>query len=170
MGYTTYFEGSFAFDRPLTENQRIYLKKFSETRRMGRKTRVLEKMPDPVRDNVGLPIGTEGEFYVGATGLGGQDPDSSIVDYNRPPSTQPGLWCHLTPNNDGSALEWSGAEKFYHYKVWLNYLIDNFIRPWGYILNGRVTWSGEYFEDIGIIVVENNYVKIGSGKIVYEFD
>ena len=35
---------------------------------------------------------------------------------------------------------------------WLQYIINNFIEPWGYVLNGEVNWQGERAEDIGTIV------------------
>jgi hypothetical protein len=50
MGYTTDFKGSFKLDKSLTGEDRVYLNKFSETRRMAR--------------NVNPKYGIEGEFYV----------------------------------------------------------------------------------------------------------
>jgi hypothetical protein len=73
---------------------------------------------------------------------------------------QPGLWCQWVPSHDGSFIEWDGGEKFYAYLPWIEYLIDHFIGPWGYKLNGTVEWSGEESSDIGRIRIDNNVVKI----------
>ena len=168
MGYTTYFQGEFGLDRPLTEEHAAYLRKFNNTRRMGRDSDKAVELPDPIREAVELPIGTEGEFFVGAGGFAGQDSDPSVTDYNSPPSTQPGLWCQWTPNEAGTAIVWDDGEKFYYYTEWLQYIITNFLQPWGYTLNGTVEWDGEEPGDIGQIVAENNEVFERQGRIVYE--
>jgi len=129
MGYTTDFDGQFDLDRPLCEGTRKYLQLFSETRRMKRDAKKAAKLADPTREAVGLPIGKEGEYFVGSTGYMGQDDDGSVINYNYPPSTQPGLWCQWVPNEDGTAIEWDGGEKFYEYVEWLEYIISNFLEP-----------------------------------------
>lgn len=86
--------------------------------------------------------------------------DKSILDNNRPSKTQPGLWCQWTPNKDGTAIEWDGGEKFYEYTAWLQYIIDKFLIPWGYELNGEVTYQGEGFGDSGTIRVVGNVVTV----------
>lgn len=168
MGYTTDFNGEFNLDKPLTIEHRAYLTKFSETRRMRRNPSVADKLPDPDRIAVGLPVGNEGEYFVGAEGFAGQDRDDSVVDYNSSPNNQPGLWCQWIPTEDGTAIVWDGGEKFYDYVEWLEYIIKNFLAPWGYVLNGEVEWFGEDANDRGKIVVKNNAVKTKVAKIVYE--
>lgn len=168
MGYTTDFYGSFQLDKPLTEPQMAYLKQFAETRRMKRDAAKTALRPDPTREAVGLPIGTDGEFFVGEGGHAGQNSSPDIMQYNDPPSTQPGLWCQWIPNEDGTAIEWDGGEKFYEYKEWLVYLIENFLRPWGYVLNGEVEWQGEDREDRGVLIVENNNAQAKYGRVVYD--
>ena len=116
-------------------------------------------LPDPEREAIGLPVGAHGEFFVGGAGFAGQDQDASILDYNSPPPSQPGLWCQWTPSEDGNAIEWNGGEKFYAYCEWLEYLITNFLAPWGYILNGAVEFQGEDYGDYGRIVVEDSTVR-----------
>lgn len=146
MGYTTDFKGGFEINKPLHEELKNYLTKFSETRRMKR------KLDDK--------FGVEGEFYVDGGGYAGQDRESNIIDYNSPPKTQPGLWCQWIPNEDGTEIVWDGGEKFYKYVEWLEYIIKNFLEPEGYVLNGEVYFQGEYYNDNGVIVVEDNKVKI----------
>jgi len=150
MGYTTEFTGSFKFNKPLEARIREYLVKFNETRRMAR--------------TLSPAYGVEGEFFVDAHGDYGQDRSSDIIDYNRPPSTQPGLWCQWRPNEDGTELEWDGGEKFYHYVEWLEYLIAHFIEKNGYKLSGTVQWQGEDSDDRGEIVVTDN--KVSTFKLV----
>jgi hypothetical protein len=154
MGYTTEFNGSFKITPPLTDERRKYLTKFSETRRMARK--------------LGPEFGVEGEYYVDGGGFMGQDHDASVINYNNPPKTQPGLWCSWVPNEDGTELEWNGSEKFYSYTEWLEYIVLNFLKPGGYSLNGEVTWQGEDRDDIGKIIVKDNNVETKEGKITYQ--
>jgi len=160
MGYTTEFDGGFVLDKPLTQEHMDYLQKFSETRRMKRDVSKLKDMEDSFRVVVGLPLGHEGEFFVGGLGFAGQDDDASVITHNDPPSTQPGLWQHWVPNNNGTKIEWDGGEKFYDYVEWLDYMIDSFIKSWGYKLNGTVKWRGENFDDLGVITVKNNTIEI----------
>lgn len=47
-----------------------------------------------------------------------------------------------------------------NYVEWLEYLIQHFIAPWGYKLNGAVVWHGEDSDDIGRIVVTDNVVRV----------
>lgn len=158
MGYSTEFYGQFELDRPLTAEHSHYLTQFSETRRMKRDENKARQLEDDVRHVVGLPVGRFGEYFVGGLGFRGQYHDSSIIDYNDPPPSQPGLWCQWTPSLDGKYIEWDGGEKFYDYVDWLNYIIHHFLIPWGYTLSGSVAWEGEDEDDTGVITVVNNRV------------
>ena len=150
MGYTTKFYGCFQINPPLNAKDCHFLTELSRTRRVKR---------------VGLPAeyGTEGEFYV-------LDDDACVVDYNIPPKTQPGLYCQWIPTEDGTELQWDGGENFYDYVEWLKYLVENYLKPRGYTVNGEVEWLGEYSNDRGLIVVKNNNIKVGKVKITYEFE
>ena len=167
MGYTTDFDGKFDLDKPLTPEHRAYLEAFARTRRMQRNAVITATMPDPIRESVGLPIGEQSGYFVGSTKDYGQDRTPDVTDYNESPSGQPGLWCKWKPSEDGRAIEWNGGEKFYSYVEWIIYLIDNFLKPWGYILNGIVDWQGEEREDMGRIVITDNSVSTKAGKVVY---
>lgn len=168
MGYTTDFYGEFNLDKPLTEAHKNYLEKFAEMRRMKRDADVASKMDDPIRIAAGLPIGVEGGYFVNGAGDFGQDNDASVTNSNYPPAGQPGLWCHWVPNNEGTAIIWDGGEKFYDYVEWIEYLVEHFIKPWGYVLNGDVEWAGEDHNDRGMICIKNNVVKVKVAKIVFE--
>jgi hypothetical protein len=153
MGYTTDFEGGFNITPNLSQKDNEFLTKFHNTRRMARK--------------VGTEYGKEGEFYVDGTGWAGQDHDKNVINYNRPPGTQPGLWCQWIPTDDGCELVWDGGEKFYNYVEWLDYLIDKILAPRGYTLNGECQWFGEERDDVGVIIVKNNKVTTKVGKLTY---
>jgi hypothetical protein len=160
MGYHTDFTGRFDLDRPLALEHARFLYTFSRTRRMRRDVAKAGIMPDAVRLSVGLPLGPEAAYFVGGEGFHGQDRDESVLDYNDPPSGQPGLWCKWAPTEDGRAIAWNGAEKFYDYVAWLEYLIRHFLRPWGYVLTGTVDWVGEADDDRGTIRVTSNVVEV----------
>lgn len=165
MGYTTDFTGLFNLDKPLTDNHRTYLRSFSNSRRMSRDVAFLEARfnedtgdvrgyADPVMRAAGLDLGPEGAYYTNEKNWA----DKSILNPNVPPIGQPGLWCNWCPTQDGTAIVWNGAEKFYNYVEWLQYLITHFLAPWGYKLNGEVQWQGESNGDVGTIQVTNNTV------------
>ena len=150
MGYTTEFVGSISITPPLNQQEIDYLEKFSETRRMDCE---------------------QGPYYVDRGGLAGQDnSDPGIRDYNRPPAGQPGLWCNWVPTEDGTAIQWNEAEKFYNSKEWMAYLIDHFLRSGAHaagelhflqanhVLNGTIKAQGEDIEDRWKLVVEDNVV------------
>lgn len=153
MGYTTDFEGTFKLNKRLDTETHMFLNKLNETRRMKR--------------NV-TGYGIDGEFFVDGKGFAGQDQDSTIVDYNRPPKTQPSLWCQWRPTEDGMGIEWDGGEKFYNYVEWIEYIIQNVLAPKGYKLSGVVTWQGEDASDLGAIHVKNNKVETRRGHVVYK--
>ena len=168
MGYTTNFEGQFNLDKPLTQEHAAYLTAFSESRRMARDAEKAEKLSDPVREAVSLPIGKEAGYFVGGGGLAGQEHDDSIIDYNEAPNGQPGLWCQWVPTEDLQGIEWNGGEKFYDYIEWIQYLIHNFLGTWGYVVSGEVSWEGESSDDLGKIIIVNNEVTTKAGRVVYE--
>ncbi len=153
MGYEREFQGEFKVTPKLQPNHRLYLCMFSYARHMKRDEKATATFPDHVRDAVGLPVGKEGQYYVGGA-EGGQ----YTLDHNQPPEGQPELHCEWIPSPDGENIIWSGNKKFYEYTAWLRYIIEHFLSPWGYTLNGTVKYVGEDSEDSGVIVVENNNI------------
>ena len=75
----------------------------------------------------------------------------------------PGIWCQWIINSNGRLL-WNGGEKFYYYIEWLQYLIDEYFKPQGYELNGKVNYRGERLEDMGMIYIKGNNVKQICGR------
>lgn len=168
MGYTTYFGGEFFVTPRLAPEHREYLIDFAETRRMKRDATKAALLKDTVRDRAGLAIGKDGGYFVGGGGMCGQEQDASIVDYNAPPEGQPGLWCQWVPSAEGDSILWDDGEKFYAYIDWIEYLVEHFIKPWGYKLNGVVYWTGEDNEDHGMIEIVDNLVTTKIGRIAYD--
>ena len=163
MGYTTDFYGSVTFNKPITEELKNYINKFGETRRMKRDVEKIKKtFPDWEKNCFNGNLGVDGEYFVGGNGFMGQDRDDSIVNYNYPPETQPGLWCQWMIDDDGN-LVWDGGEKFYEYGEWLTYLIDHFLAPSGYVCNGEIEFQGEDMNDFGTIHVKDNVVTVEYG-------
>jgi hypothetical protein len=166
MGYTTYFSGSFEFDKPVTDELRNYINKFSDTRRMMRDNDMIKALyPNWKELCFNGELGRNGEYFVGGTGFAGQDEDLSIINYNMS-DPQPGLWCQWVI--EGDMLVWDEDEKFYDYVKWLEYLIKHFFAPSGYVLNGAVFYDGEDPDDFGKIIVTNNIVRVVYGKRVYD--
>lgn len=168
MGYTTDFSGEFKLDKPLTPARIEYLKAFAQTRRMQRDARITETLPDPVRLAVVLPVGEQGGYFVGSRENFGQNHTPDVIDGNVPPKGQLNSWCQWVPTDDGTAILWDEGEKFYDYVAWIKYLIQHFLAPWGYLLNGEIQWEGESSSDIGKIKITDNVVKVLIGKFIYE--
>ncbi len=153
--------GGEALWRPfgLRPEHAAYLHQFSDTRRVRRDPERAALLPDPFREAACLPVGREGGYFVGGAGFKGQDDDDSVLDGNKPPKGQPGLWCGWEPDKGWTAIIWNGREKFYDHTEWLAYLIAHFLGPWGYVLNGRLDWQGERDDDMGTITVTENAVE-----------
>lgn len=181
MGYTTEFSGRFVFDKPLTNDQKTFINCWGSYRRMahdieklkpsfyevqpiGFDKNCLELYKKTGLDKIhGPTFGVEGEFYFQVTepgypsnGFG----DLTVLDHNRPPKTQPGLWCQWIVSKDRKTLMWDGGEKFYDYIQWLEYMIKNFFTPWGISMFGKVEWRGEDFHDCGVIQVNGTKILV----------
>lgn len=168
MGYTTEFDGQLAIEPPLRPEHRTYLQRFSQTRRVKRDSWLAERLPDPVRVAADLPIGPEGSYFVGSyDDFSGTDP--SVIDVNTPhaPFTD-SLYCSWAPHEDGSALGWTGAEMFYEYATWLEFLVRHFLGPWRYRLNGRIDWQGDDPDDRGRIFVRDNVLVVVPADITVQ--
>ena len=164
MGYTTDFFGSLEFNKPVAPWLADYIEKFNRTRRMKRDPeKIKELFPNWGELCFNGELGFEGAYFVGGLGFMGQDNDTSVLDHNEPSSDQPGLWCQWVINVEKNCLEWDGGEKFYNYEEWLEYLIDNFFEPLGYVLNGDIEWQGENYDDLGTIHVVNNVIDMEYG-------
>lgn len=164
MGYTTEFTGCLKANKEIPKELKEYVNQFSYHRHMKRNAdgcRALIKAGFGIcyNDNVG----TDGEYYLNMDNAFGQCKDITIIDYNHPGGDCPGLWCNWIIN-DNDELVWSGAEKFYDYTKWLDYLIKHFFAPNGIVWNGTFDWQGEDEEDTGTIIVDDNDIFIAKEK------
>jgi hypothetical protein len=147
MGYTTEFKGSFGVEPALDEKTQKLIRGLNTTRRMKRdvsKIGLVEK-----------DYGTDGEFYITE-----KDEDPSVLEYNKPPATQPSLWMGWKYDAKAKVIEWDGGEKFYNYVLWIEYLIRRVFVPRQIVVNGAVTYRGEGRRDTGTITVTNNVVTV----------
>jgi hypothetical protein len=157
MGYKTIFEGQFTLSQRLYAHQMLYLQDFSQMRHCRSKVKVLRSVIDPSRHLVELPLGPEADYFVNYRWFQ-ENSDYVAIDYNRPPSGQPSLWCPWIPTADGTGIQWKPESPCQHYLPWLQYLIDHFLGPWGYEVRGRVCWQGAAPADVGEIVVAGNRI------------
>lgn len=172
MGYTTTFTGSITVTPPLNRHEIAYLRRFGDSRRMDRE---------------------RGPYYCGPAGgsgrrgddKDGRDDEYDVRDHNHPDSDQPGLWCKWEPADDGTAIAWNGAEKFYDAEKWMAYLILAFLKPdawlaselkapredryyapefehftFDHVLNGVIDAQGEEEDDIWQLAVTDNIVTV----------
>lgn len=149
MGYHTEFYGKFKLNKEMDEKLALYIEKFSQTRRVKRDPKILEEMGLGKKEDFGI----DGGFFVDEDLIEEKDKgnfgnDKSIVNYNLPPNGQPGLWCQWTIDRERKNIIWDGGEKFYNAEEWLVYLSENFLKPNGYFINGKILASGEEMEDI----------------------
>lgn len=167
MGYNTDFKGSLKFNKLVTPQLKEYINRFSATRRMPRNNDKIKELYPNWKELCFMgELGYKGEYFAPDPKLTnfGQNHDDSILDYNGYTSAvHPGLWCQwIIDNND--ELVWDGNEKFYNYEAWLDYLINHFFEPLGYILNGDIEWQGEEIDDFGTIHVVDNVIEMQYGK------
>ena len=74
-------------------------------------------------------------------------------------SGYPCRYCQWRPSEDGSGIEWDLGEKFYCWLEWLTYIVQRYLKTWGYQLNGKVHWRGTEPEDSGVIYVMDNQIE-----------
>ena len=96
--------------------------------------------------------------------------NSDIIDFNRPPTGQPGLWCNWEVTEEGKYIQWNDMEKFYNDAEWMSYIIQHFLKPdaiakkelpflqCNHTLNGKIFCQGEDYDDTSFIIVEDNNV------------
>jgi len=120
---------------------------------------------DPLREKVGLP--KKSMYFVGdgesRYGFDPEDQPHTVLDHNNPDVGVPSLWCHWTveTQEEQSRLFWDGAEKFYEYIRWLQFLNERFFKPWGLKLSGTIQWRGEEWGDTGSVTMRNGVLQGG---------
>lgn len=172
MGYYTNFTGSVNIDPPLSEEMESYLKRFFNTRHYIRdKTKILDALniyglsmesftPPGTSD-----CGSNGELFAAdynkpAMDRYGHDVyfNNDEIDYNRPPTEIPSLWCGFELKGKDTLVLLDG--KNYEYVAWLEFLINKLLKPRGYTLNGYIEFDGEDDDDNGCIQITDNVVVV----------
>lgn len=135
MGYETELHGQLVIQPELIDQHKKFLEEFFETRHED--GRVWSKSWEPGKV--------------------------------RPKDSPPSIWCpwklcelpHYVTAYRGpcSGLEIPGDGKHYGYVAWLQHIVNEFLAPNGYEVNGRVCWQGDDTFDVGVIVVKANQVK-----------
>jgi hypothetical protein len=74
-------------------------------------------------------------------------------------SGRPCIYCQWRTTDDGMFIIWDMGEKFYGWLEWLTYIVEHYLKPWGYRLNGEVRWRGDDRSDSGIIFIKDNRIE-----------
>jgi hypothetical protein len=163
--YKIQFEGSVQLDRPLQPEQIAYLQRFLEIRRIAWSVDYIDALPDSLREAVGLPPGPEGAYFVG---LSFEELKVDVwqplvrdqkLHQNKPPQGQPRLWCAWKLDEDGVTFRYTDEQELYFCYAWLQYLIEHFFTPWGYEVDGEITWQGDDEADRGTIIVGKSHIE-----------
>ena len=141
------------------ESIKNLLQGLNRTRRMARDIGKLAELNNISPVMAERLYGKEGELYYEDFPNSDQTRDPSIIDYNRPPGNQPSLWNNWILDPETSTLSWEPHDKFYNYREWLTYIIDDILAPDGYKVNGYIKWVGdEHPLDRGYTCVNNNII------------
>jgi hypothetical protein len=166
MGYNTDFTGHVDISPPLNGPEMAYLRRFASSRRYQC---------------------SEGPYHVSTDGDPNRHDGCSPISINIEPTGQPGLWCEWEPTEDGTGIEWNGAEKFYDAAEWMRYLINAFLRDraaakfsddpqfrhftFDHVVNGRIEAQGDDPDDRWtLVVVDNTVSKVKMPTIAERMD
>ncbi len=146
--------GHIRLSRALTLPEYQYLKAFGATRRQQWNVEKIVNTTDRLREAVGLPMGTDGEFVVHDHEAYGH-----LKNGNEPPGEQPFLWCGWRVSQDGTELVWDENDREDEYRAgpWLKYLVPKIFEPWGIVVNGQCHYQDR--EGAGVIIVRDNDVR-----------
>ncbi|HEY5002714.1 MAG TPA: hypothetical protein VII61_06150, partial [Ktedonobacteraceae bacterium] len=78
---------------------------------------------------------------------------------NKPPQGQPDLWCRWRLDPDSTTLRYTATRNLFLCSAWLQYLLDHFLLPWGYQLDGEIFWQGDDAADRGSIIVKASIIE-----------
>ena len=71
----------------------------------------------------------------------------------------PGYGSLLTVSEERDAIVPEEGESRHGVRLWLKLLIEHFLGPRGYVLNGEVEWDGEDLEDRGRLFIRDNQLE-----------
>ena len=178
MGYTIDYIGKFNLNKPLTEEHAKFLKDFAATRHYHRAWKPEEEKGKWFVDP---ECKLEPDFY--------NDEEYKKVLYAKPYDHEkrkayelekwgciscndvnpgmPSFYCQWVPTEDMMGIEWDGGEKFYEAKKWIEFIIENYLKPWGYVLNGQIEYrygAKEYPSEFGYLIVKDNIVEVAADE------
>jgi len=78
----------------------------------------------------------------------------------------PSAYCQWQPTKTLDGIEWDRNEKFYNYVEWLQFIVDNHLKPKGYVLTGSVRYQGEEIGDCGSVSVVDG--KVTQAEAVFD--
>jgi hypothetical protein len=101
-------------------------------------------------------------------------------------SGAPSYYCQWVPGEDGDTLGWDQGEKFDESVAWMQYLIDNFLKPgavastsrdprfvkfqFNHMVNGAIEAYGEEPGDVWQLVIKDNKVKRVDAVVTFPED
>lgn len=75
--------------------------------------------------------------------------------------------CDWELNDDDKTIGFNGSEKFYEYVPWMQYITDSLKQKFGIEVSGEVNYSGEDFEDHGILkIVDGKVLQIQDSEVL----
>lgn len=155
MSNSTIQISKFQINGEVTPELVSYINNFSESRRMKRSNEKIKELYPNWKDYcLHGELGTDGEYFACPEE---RENDTSILDYNTPPTTQPSLWCDwkIVEEDGRYYIKWNGNEGFFYPAPWLKYMIDNFIIPNNLSVSGvGVSIGGQ--GDAFYMVVDDN--------------
>jgi hypothetical protein len=172
MGYDVDYIGHFDLNKQLTDEHAQFIKDFARTRHYLRAWKPEEEngiwWVDP--EDKYSPVWNDPEFleFLNTTKIKNLEKARSeyttkrwgCIDYNKTNTGMPDLWCQWIPTDNNWCIIWDGGEKFYKGIKWLEFIIENYLKPWGYVLNGNVLVKdyGNNESGDGQLIVEDNKI------------
>lgn len=169
MSYIVRFTGNFLINEKLDDKLAEYLERFYNTRHVKRNIEKTKQMyPNWKEFCFRNRIGEDGEYF--ANGENFLEKDDDIISYRVPPGIQPSILCPWRIDEFHKSIIWDGKENLIpieEHAQWLQYLIENFLSPCGYIVNGSVTYKTRIFYSereeavrVGKITITDNVIDV----------
>lgn len=174
MGYTIKYSGRFNLNKSLTDDQAKFLRDFAATRHYSRAWKEDEENgkwfvdpdckfePDFFNDKEYEKV-LYAKPYNHKKRKAYELEKWGCADYSEVNPGMPSFYCQWVPTEDMMGIEWDGGEKFYNAKEWLEFIIENYLKPWGYVLNGQVEYKygeNEYPSEFGFLIIKDNIVDV----------
>lgn len=163
------FSEKFEIEEKLDDKLAEYMYHFFNTKHVKRDIELTKKVYQNWKDRCYRSrLGVEGEYFVDHYT---QEKKEDILNEYEPPAPLPECWCCLRiERSDKDRLIWRNdlmdSAMIIHRVRWIKYVLDNFLVPNGYTVNGEMRFQAnlyrEYKEELyeGKIKIENSEIKI----------